>query len=721
MKILKLLSLHRYFFMMVLAILLALWPLSFFVLTPKWDNVDAFLPYRYFISDYLWNGHFPFWNSFQLLGYPAYTDPQSGMWNPVTWLIMLFGKYTMKSLIIELLFYFVLAGAGMYWLTNTLLKNKGVAAIIGLSFALSGLFVGSAQLMVFLAGTAWLPWSLCALYKYSQSLKLKYIILAGLFFALNTVSASPAFTVVLFYIYVTWFIYLFWTNRKTRINLKKIVLHGFALTGVILILLLPYIVSFIEFSPYFQRVSKLPYYGGHILRNPFTLVSYISFILPYGVISNSEIFDITDSTLRNAYFGILGLFFFFYALFNSYRNKNIILGFLGVVFFLIVASGGETFLYKILYHLPGFGSFSHPSFFRSYALVIMLLIAGYGMIVFSQSRHINWLKSKKTVFILTSLLIIAGIGLYINSSKEIAAAFQQLIDLTEFSLLSLNTHIIFNLIILLVIIAVVIQLKYWLRLSFIITVFLFVFLDLGIQTMLTFPRTISYHFKYEDFKPFFKELPNEIHQPKVDQALKYFDDNNGLMAVGGIWFNKSIFNKTISFKGYNPFKTKHYETALKDSSLIYNIENPLFFFAKSKKSDTSSLQKGLVWGDENFDHIEDSQTQILSINVGYNEFNASVVNESQNSQWLLLNQNFYPRWKAFIDGAEVPIFMINTHIMGVQVPSNGAHKVQFKYYAPYMVYLAIINIIAYILVFIYCFRVFLQPKMIKTNQKMKSN
>ncbi|PKR82078.1 hypothetical protein CW751_01705 [Brumimicrobium salinarum] len=695
---------------MIAAILIALWPLTFFVLTPKWDNVDAFLPYRYFLSDYLWNGYFPFWNSFQLMGYPAYADPQSGMWNPLTWIIMLFGKYTMKSLIFEVLFYFVLAGAGMFTLTKALVNHKGIGAIIGLCYALSGLFVGSAQLMVFLAGTAYLPWCLYALYNYSKYLSLKYLVLAALFFALNTVSASPAFTIVLFYIYVAWFVYLFLKNIKLRNQLRKIVLQGFILIGVILILLLPYIASLIEFSPYFQRVSKLPYYGGHLLNNPFTLVSYISFILPYGVISNSEVFNITDSTLRNAYFGILTLFFFFYTVISFYKKKKVIIGFLGVVFFLIVAAGGETFVYRILYFLPGFGTFSHPSFFRSYAVVIMLLMAGYGMKVFTQKNQFNYLKRKKNVFVLSISLLLVGIGLYLNSREEINAAFQQLMNLTEFSALSFSTHIIFNLLLLIAIIIIVLQLKHWLKLSFITTVFLFAFLDLGIQTMLTFPRTISYHIKYDGFKTFFNKIPNDIHQPEVDTALKKYDDNNGLIAVGGIWHNRSTFNKTISYNGYNPFKIKYFETARKDSSLFFNIENPLFFFPKSIKTDTSSLRKGLIWGVENFEHVQESENQILSINVGYNQFKASVVNNSKNSRWLLLNQNYYPKWKAFINDTEVKVYKVNTHIMGVEVPPNGTYTVLFKYKASYMVYLAILNIIAFIWVFIYCIKVFLPAK-----------
>ncbi|PJC61320.1 MAG: hypothetical protein CO022_10520, partial [Flavobacteriales bacterium CG_4_9_14_0_2_um_filter_32_27] len=78
------------------------------------------------------------------MGYPIYADPQSGVWNPITWIIMLFGKYTMGSLITELLSYFVIAGLGMFWFCNRLYKHQPTAFIIALCYALSGMMVGSA-------------------------------------------------------------------------------------------------------------------------------------------------------------------------------------------------------------------------------------------------------------------------------------------------------------------------------------------------------------------------------------------------------------------------------------------------------------------------------------------------------------------------------------------------------------------------------------------------
>ena len=115
---------NKYPLILIGLILLFLWPLSFFIYIPKWDNINGYLPYRYFISDYLWNGHLPLWNPFQRLGFPGYSDLQSGVWNPIVWVIMLFGKYTTNSLIAELLSCYVFAGLGMFKLSNYFFKCK---------------------------------------------------------------------------------------------------------------------------------------------------------------------------------------------------------------------------------------------------------------------------------------------------------------------------------------------------------------------------------------------------------------------------------------------------------------------------------------------------------------------------------------------------------------------------------------------------------------------
>ena len=694
---------------MVLAILVSLWPLSLFVVVPKWDNVNAYLPYRYFISDYLWNGHFPYWNSFQNMGYPAYSDPQSGMWNPITWFIMLFGKYTMKSLIIELLSYFVIAGLGMYWFIKSLLKDEKTAAIIGLCFSLSGLMVGSAQLMVFLAGVAWLPWCLGSLYQFSKNFKLQYAVLSGLFIALNTSSASPAYTIILAYFYFFIFLYFFWQNRKNTQQLVSIFIGGSTMVGIAIILLLPYIVSFIEFAPYFNRLSKLPY-DKFLLSNPFELIDYISFLFPYGVISDSEMFKGTDLSLRSGYIGLVGLFFFIVGVLNHYKNKSVLLLTFFAFAFLIVAMGSKTFIYQLLYHLPGFGVFRHPSFFRTYALFAMLIVAAYGLKNFLQTLKLTG-KNKYILFLLGVLILLTGFASSTKTStNEISTNITNLLDLTEFSTNFLATHLVINVAILLIISILVFLLKKSLKLSVFATLFTFAFLDLGMQTQLAFPTTISYPYAYNNFKTYFDELPNEINQKDNDKALKHFDEHQGLSYTQGIWKNMSTFNKTISYVGYNPFQFSAFEDALNNKSLDLNIQNPILFFPKKEKQPNDTIQSGLIWDVPHLYEFQTEKTNIANIYIGYNEFTADINNEANNIQWLILNQNYHQQWKVYFNGKKLPIHQINNHIIGVEIPAKSIGTIHFTYTSNLMIYYALISVLGYILITVYVIKKFLLNK-----------
>lgn len=695
MKIISLFKRHRYGWMMTLSILLILWPFTFFVFTPKWDNLDAFLPYRYFISDFLWNGQFPYWNSFQLMGYPSYADTQSGMWNPITWFIMLFGKYTVKSVTVELLSYFLIAAWGMYWLTDIFIQNKKIAALIGLCYALSGPMVGTAQIMVFVAGVAWLPWCLGALYLFLTRLQMKYVLLAGLFVALEAVSASPAYTIVLAYLFFFSFILYIFRYRKQGDSLRKIFLGGMALLFIVLVLMLPYLYSEIEFAPYFSRLEKLPY--EKLIINPFAFIDYISFLFPYSVISHSSWFDITDLSMRNGYFGIFSVFFVFVACKRLMRTERKIVWLVGIaVVFLTIALGDGSFIFPYLHYLPGFGVFRHPAFFRTYAILALLLVAAFGIK--------EWIKSPKLVGlekwvlrIFISLLVVLTIYCSFHLyGKDIWSIFLDLLKRVEFSQNSLEAHLLVNSMVVfacLLLLYVLIKRKKYASLSILWFVFI---LDLGVQTNLSGPTTLYYPISFNELSKFFHDIPNNIQQKDLNVPMRHFDEKQPLLKTPGIWYNISTYNKTISYAGSNPTKIKYFVQATDDSTLYFNLENPLFFFANRLKQPNDTIQQGLYWGEPfNKLHVSAARTSIQHPSVGYNSFTAMVENNSDSVKWLLLNQNYYPKWKATFNGKVVPISRVNTNIMGVTIPAYSEGKIIFQMKSNLLPYFWLVSILSY--------------------------
>lgn len=711
-------QLHKYSLFLVLLILGILYPISLFIYIPKWDNINGYLPYRYFVSDYLWNGHLPLWNPFQRFGYPGYADLQSGCWYPVVWFIMLFGKYNITSLIVELLLTYLIAGLGMYKLSSYIHQCKKTAFILGLSYGLSGFMVGSSQLMVFLIGVAWLPWCILALLQFFNSLHYKYIFASAVFVSLQVTGASPAFTIILAYIFVGMFVYFFWTNKSSFYTVKKGVFGGFILIGTMLLLLLPYIQSFLEFSPYFNRGDKLQYQS-FLIQNPFVFADYISFLFPYSVISDCDWFKITDLSLRNGYIGLVGLFGFIFSILQYKNRNNYFFPLLFcIVISLVFALGDEFFIYKYLYHLPGFGLFRHPSFFRGYAMFCMLILAGFSIKKIISTKVLS--KSEKSIFWgfvgLTIVLIFYAFTK--TSLAQIQETFSQIISLQEFSKTSFYSHLFINLISILAVGLIVYLLKTILKLSLFTTLVLFLVLDLGVQTQLSAPTTIHYKFTYDKVNNFFNSLPNGIDQRFNHEPFKALNDTQGLMGVEGLWLNMATFNKCISSVAYNPIGFANLDKAEQSGALNRVLENELLYFPTKEFHPNDSLQKGLIWGVPTKAQIFEGGSSLDSVLVGYNEFLANVKNDASIPQWLILNQNYHHLWKAYYNQKELKISKVNEMVMGVEIPKNSVGKITFEYKSPFLIYSALVSIISYLII-LYLWFLSTRKSVVEQNQNNK--
>ena len=51
--------------------------------------------------------------------------------------------------------------------------------------------------------------------------------------------------------------------------------------------------------------------------------------------------------------------------------------------------------------------------------------------------------------------------------------------------------------------------------------------------------------------------------------------------------------------------------------------------------------------------------------------NHSVTIKANNPGFLVLNDTWYPKWKAYIDGVEVPVYKTNVMMRGVVAPKAG--------------------------------------------------
>ena len=687
------LSNYKWQFLLVTIALIAFWPLSTFQYIPKWDNIDCYLPYRYFVNWSFQNGEWPLWNPYQHFGYPAYSDLQNGMYNPIVWIIHLLGNYNTTSLTIELLFYYVIGILGAFNLATLFVKEKTTKLFIALAYGLSGFMIGTSQIMIFIAGSAFLPHILFHFHQLLFDQKWKNYLWFVFYIVLHSTSASPAFTIILIYVLAVLFI-LFLIKKKhysnldfIKMNWRKICIGGLLIIGI----LLPFIISLYEFLPYFQRAEKLPY-SNFLLENPFDYQEYISFLFPYSTLANSEFFGNTDLTMRSAYIGFIPFFFFIVS--SKYiREFRIKWLWIALILFFLIAAGGSTPFYKFIYELPGFGLFRHPSIFRVYIILIMTILAGI-----SFERWNPKFNPKHVKGILWGASIVLGILVIINFvigySEEIYRFLNVFKANEPAPQLSIRTFFFYNSIIILLscIIGLIAYTKVKNFKSVLLIILIF---DLLMYSQVSSSYTVHYPIKSSFYKDYFDNLPNYTDQAITNIPYKNLIENYE-PKLEGLWRNTATFHKKLTFDGHNQTQFSKFNQIEKNGNIALAKENTIIYELSFIGSDFSIAKAQTAWNTKNEKiTINPVITKIDSVHVGFNHFSAQVNNNSDKSDWVVLNQNFHHLWKAKLNGKNIPIHLINEAFIGIEIPPKSFGKITFEFNSPNLKFSVLVSLMSY--------------------------
>ncbi len=144
-----------------LAPLLVFWRIIFGGQVLYWGlPVLQFVPWRVLANQALGQGHLPLWTPLLGMGAPLMANYQSAVFYPPNWLALLLPPEVAISMLAVLHLSF--AGVGMVRLARALGLNDFGAAIMGLSFGLSGYLTGRLWFITINNSMAWLPWILLA-------------------------------------------------------------------------------------------------------------------------------------------------------------------------------------------------------------------------------------------------------------------------------------------------------------------------------------------------------------------------------------------------------------------------------------------------------------------------------------------------------------------------------------------------------------------------------
>ncbi|MEO6734371.1 MAG: hypothetical protein ABIN01_24330 [Ferruginibacter sp.] len=398
-----------FFFIAVLFI--AFLPVSTFLFSLKNDAFTGYLPPKFFMSESIHASHLPLWNPYINYGIPQYGDMSSGYWSPITWFIAATLGYNAYTLTLELLFYILLGGIGMYKLAGAWKLDYYIRIIAAVSFMCCGYNVGHLQHFNWVSGAAFLPWCFWCYLLLLKNFSFRNTIVAVLLFYMLAASAHPGITISAFYFFFGVFVFCFFKsntsvpvwNRIKQVSLS----HG---TFLLLFVLISagMIAGYLDIMPFFLRGHKVALVDS--LSNPTSLQSWTSALLPFATVKNHSFYN-TDISMRNSYFSLALLLFLIHACLNKKTNWQKFLLVAGMLFALL-SSGG---IFKSLAHtfIPFIGYIRLNGEFRIFSLLCFIIIATIELDKFFQQKK-TFQGKIKLIYYVVEIIVIACIayGLY---------------------------------------------------------------------------------------------------------------------------------------------------------------------------------------------------------------------------------------------------------------------------------------------------------------------
>lgn len=682
-------------------VLLIYWPVSTFLFSIKNDALTGYFPAKYFIAESLHNKIIPWWNPYINYGYPMHADFTSSFWSPFTWIYTLLGGYSIYTVQLEFLFYSILAAWGMFRLCISLKQHTNAAFLIALCYACSGIFTGNAQHTNWISAAALLPFVWGAFLTIIHNPSLRSAVKFSLWTALFIVCAHPYLIICLLYLFALLFFFLI---KKSTAPIRNILTQLILSLVLILLLVSGYLVSIAELFPLITRGETL---NVTQISNYFQPASLLSFLLPFSTVTPDMPFVSSDLSMRNAYMGLTGIFFLAvtFASKKNYYQKIFLLA--GLVFF--VLSFGGPITYFVNSYVPLIGFIRLIAVFRIPGIFFLLLAGSYAASdFFTGNIKVNPRRIFYVLSIILGLLFIYSLIYCLQRNQYILPEsfnqqglkdWIQKINFAKATLIQSAIQLVFLLIIT------------WKK---IITQFRFIvivcFLDLFLTSSLNAPFTIVGEKSVNEIQQLLNRAPKNFPLPELKPIL---ENETAFPETDKILGNWSMYNKkpgTVSKAKTYPslFKSneRYFESGLNSqfihSPFIYGAKK-IFFYTDTIKADKIDAfncyinkrdwLSGLNAGVNNDVAVSLQPTKVLP-----NEFSIKTV--SNDDYLLVLKQNNYKYWNAYIDAKKTHIIPCNYTFMSIQV-QRGVHQITFKYEPAPIKWLAIINVSVLCLLLIY--------------------
>ncbi|HSH19497.1 MAG TPA: hypothetical protein VLA03_03540, partial [Draconibacterium sp.] len=682
------------YIILLLVIIFGYWQLSFFSASLKWDLIDVVFPFRFYFSESIQSGYFPFWNPYLQTGTPFFADLQAPTFYPELFYTSLFMGYNIYTMHFLFVLYIFIAAAGMYQLSFYFNKSLPASLMAGIAWSLSGFIIGHGQHFFLLVGAAWIPHVVVNYLRLNQNRTFLHALKAAIFIFLMVSGAYQALSFTLLYLLILIFLSflireLADKNIRGAIELFKV---NLILLVIVLIFSLPLIVSTFEIITSIDRLEQGVSLAQTVGYGQ-SLKSVISFLIPFSTLKYDEFFGGVDISMRNHYFGMIPLVFFIAGLFQKWSKlEYIILGF-GLLIFASAFSflPVREFMFRFV---PFMNMFKYAAFIRIFGLLSFILIAAN----FMSKVEINFESGKKKIVVVAMLVLTSLLFLIFYSTGKISSEdFKMLIGAKDgsawFKNMEFYEHVLLQAIVQFIIaslflLIIVFHKKFKYPFHFMVALFL-------IEILAASQMNIGFTVADNNYKPARMKNDLSLYPEKfpipVNDKIIYNDQMHE--SFPPFWRNTYVFTKQISFYAFSSFELNTFNKLDDDYPNLKNavLNNPLFYFSdkilslKQFNDDNIEPQKNaqdLYFSDDDFKTLSQKTVEIDSSGtieiVEFSPNQVTVETNSKSDQLFTMLQTNFKGWKAFIDNQDAPIYTSNFNYRTIFLP-KGKHTVRYEY------------------------------------------
>ncbi len=355
------------------------------------DLLHFYLPVKTLYSEALKQGELLHWTPLIYGGFPIFAEGQGGFLYPVN-LVLSFLLDPVTAMNAYIIIHALLMGIGVYLLTSLLTKNKllsipsaAVAAICG------SIIAGHTRHLNSLTAIIFLPWLIYNVELFIRSKKISAGLLFGILMGFMFLGGHPQHSFISVFLSVIYMFLRIYFEKETQLSYIKKLVHyrifHFLGIGIILSLIvgLPQILSTSELIPFTERGKELSSEFTGMGSMPFSGI--LTFVYPYYMGNAGDLsFKSADVFLFWEFFYYSGAIVFVLAAIGFAANRKrkefraVVWPLLIIAIVSYLLSLGENFpIYKIFSLFPVTKAFRFPVRWLAGMELSVLVLSGFGV------------------------------------------------------------------------------------------------------------------------------------------------------------------------------------------------------------------------------------------------------------------------------------------------------------------------------------------------------